>query len=210
MKLFFLFRVYAGCALALLLCGCSGQGRGFDSYLLSMSWSPQHCAETGDSSLECDGSRAYGFVPHGLWPEVARGRSPGHCPGAPFDASLATGELRSLMLSDRLIEHEWATHGTCSGLSQSDYFAAALRAYRLVKIPAAFQPPVMRVEITPAGVRRQFAAANPDFPAGAFAVKDDGRFLDEVRVCLTVDLKPRECDRAGDLRDVEIVVRPAP
>ena len=208
MKLFFLSRVYAGFAMALLLCACAGGGRFFDYYVLSLSWSPEHCAETSDSSTECAGSRPYGFVLHGLWPESARGRGPQHCPGPALDASLVTDELRGIMPGDRLIEHEWTSHGACSGLSQTDYFRAAVRAYRLVEIPSAFQPPVTRVETTPAAVRRQFAAANPDFPRDAFAVKDDGRFLQEVRVCLTTDLKPRVCDHPGDVRDIAIIVRP--
>jgi ribonuclease T2 len=177
--------------------------------MLSLSWAPQHCAETGDGSAECDASRKYGFVLHGLWPESAEGRSPEHCPGRDFDPSVVTGELRSIMPSDRLMEHEWITHGVCSGLGQTAYFGMAARAWGLVKIPAAFQPPVTRRETTPAAVRRQFAAANPDFPADAFTVKDDGRFLDEVRVCLTVDLKPRHCDHPGDTRSVAMVVRAA-
>jgi ribonuclease T2 len=192
----------------MLLCACAGPGASFDYYLLSLSWSPQHCAEASDSSTECAGSRPYGFVLHGLWPELARGRAPQHCPGPAFDASLVSDDLRGIMPSDRLIEHEWETHGACSGLSQADYFRAAARAYRLVKIPPAFQPPVTRVETSPAAVRRQFAAANPDFPGDAFAVEDDGRFLREVRVCLTADLQPRACDQPGDRRDVTIIVRP--
>jgi ribonuclease T2 len=207
MKIFALSRVYAGCALA-LLCACGEPGQSFDSYLLSLSWSPEHCADTDDRSSQCDGSRPYGFVLHGLWPESDRGRAPEYCSGAAFDAPGVTEELRSIMPSDGLIEHEWNAHGTCSGLSQANYFGMAVRAYRLVKIPPSFQPPVSRVETTPAAVRRQFADANPDFPADAFAVKDDGRFLQEVRVCLTTDLKPRGCDHPGDRRDVTIIVRP--
>jgi ribonuclease T2 len=209
MKLFSLSRVYAACAMALLLSACAGGGRSFDYYLLSLSWSPQHCADTGDGSAQCAGARPYGFVLHGLWPEPAGGRGPEHCFGPAFDASLITDDLRSLMPDDSLIEHEWTVHGSCSGLSQSDYFRAAARAYRLVKIPPAFQPPVTRMETTPAAVRRQFADANPDFPGAAFAVKDDGRFLEEVRVCLTADLRPRGCDHAGDTRNITIIVRPA-
>jgi len=112
------------------------------------------------------------------------------------------------MPSDRLIEHEWETHGTCSGLSQTDYFRAAARAFRMINIPPAFRAPVSRIETTPREVHRQFVEANPDFPTEAFAVKDDGRFLKEVRVCLTTDLKPRDCDRPGDTRDKTIIVRP--
>ena len=177
--------------------------------MLSLSWSPQHCAETGDASAECAGTRTYGFVLHGLWPETSHGRAPRDCAGAAFDASQVTGELLAVMPGYRLIEHEWETHGTCSGMIQTDYFHAAERAFRMVKIPPAFQPPVSRVETTPRKVRRQFAEANPDFPSDAFAVKDDGRFLDEVRVCLATDLKPRDCDRPGDTQDKTIVVRAA-
>ena len=191
-----------------LLCACGGPGRSFDSYVLSLSWSPAHCAEGSDRSPQCDGSRPYGFVLHGLWPEVARGRGPEHCAGAAFDSSGVSEELRAIMPSDRLIEHEWNTHGVCTGMSQADYFGLAIRAFRMVKIPPAFQPPVSRVETTPAAVARQFADANPAFPADAFAVKDDGRFLQEVRVCLATDLNPRACDRPGDRREATIVVRP--
>jgi len=209
---FMLFRkrVYAACGLAaiLLSCACTGGGQPFDSYVLSLSWSPQHCAETSDTSAECTGTRTYGFVLHGLWPEPAGGRGPQHCAGAAFDASQVTDELRGIMPSDRLIEHEWETHGTCSGMNQTDYFRTAEHAFQMVKIPPAFQPPVSRIETTPREVHRQFAEANSDFPTEAFAVKDDGRFLQEVRVCLTSDLKPRDCARPSDTRDKTIVVRP--
>ena len=202
------FRVYAGCAVALLLGGCERPAATFDSYVLSLSWSPQYCAgERGGGSPECDGSRSYGFVLHGLWPEAVQESDSQHCLGPSFDAASITGELRDAMPGDRLIEHEWATHGTCTGMSQEAYFRTALRAYRMVNIPAAFKAPAAREETTPAAVRQQFAETNPDFPADAFALKDEGRFLAEVRVCLTTDLKPRACDRPGDTRNVSIVVR---
>jgi len=201
-------RVYVACGFAALLLSCAGGGQPYDSYVLSLSWSPQHCAETSDSSAQCAGTRVYGFVLHGLWPESAEGRGPQHCSGAAFDAAQVTGELRGIMPGDGLIEHEWETHGTCSGMNQTEYFRTAERAFRMVKIPPPFQPPVSRIETTPREVRRQFAEANPGFPSDAFAVKDDGRFLQEVRVCLTTDLKPRPCDRPGDTRDRTIIVRP--
>ncbi len=209
MTCFFLSRVYAVCALVFLLCACSTPGPPFDSYMLSLGWSPQYCAGSGGSSPECAGPTARGFVLHGLWPESAQGRSPENCLGPAFDASHVSDELRGVMPDDRLVKHEWATHGVCSGLSQTAYFHAALRAFRRVNIPAAFQGPVERAETTPAAVRRQFAEANPDFPAEAFAVKDEGRFLAEVRVCLSTDLTPQGCARPGDTRDTTIVVRAA-
>jgi ribonuclease T2 len=197
MRSFFLFRVYAGCgaAVLLLLCACATRGQNFDYYTLSLSWAPEHCAETNDSSTECAGSHAYGFVLHGLWPDAAQGRGPEHCAGPDFDASLVTDELRAIMPSDGLIEHEWTTHGTCSGLSQTDYFVLAVRAFQMVKIPAELKTTTERVETPPSMVRREFVEANPDFPSAAFQVKEHAGYLAEVRVCLTTDLRPLECGR---------------
>ena len=197
MRSFFLFRVYAGCgaAVLLLLCACATSGPSFDHYTLSLSWAPEYCAETSDGSAECAGSHAYGFVLHGLWPDDARGRGPEHCAGPAFDASLVTDQLVSMMPSDHLIEHEWTAHGTCSAMSQTDYFGLAVRAFQMVKIPAALKAATERVETPPSTVRREFVEANPDFPAGAFQVKEHGDYLSEIRVCLTTDLHPLECGR---------------
>jgi len=197
MRSFFLFRVYAGCgaAVLLVLCACAPPGQSFDHYALSLSWAPEYCAETNDSTAECAGSHAYGFVLHGLWPDTARGQGPEDCPGPAFNASLVTDQLRGIMPSDGLIEHEWTTHGTCSGMNQTDYFSLAIRALQMVKIPAALKTTTERVETPPSMVRREFAQANPDFPSGAFQVKEHGGYLAEVRVCLTTDLHPLECSR---------------
>ncbi len=38
--------------------------------------------------------------------------------------------------TESLIQHEWATHGTCSGMSAADYFAALRRARDSIVIPS--------------------------------------------------------------------------
>ena len=45
----------------------------FDYYVLSLSWSPEHCATTHDTSTQCAGTRHFGFVVHGLWPQFEHG-----------------------------------------------------------------------------------------------------------------------------------------
>src|SRR5215470_3353187 len=45
----------------------------FDYYVLSLSWSPEHCAEPaghGDTQ-QCASTRHFAFVLHGLWPQFA-------------------------------------------------------------------------------------------------------------------------------------------
>ena len=107
-------------------------GSGFDFYVLSLSWSPSYCEAEGDNAnrQQCDIGRPYAFVVHGLWPQFERG-FPADCDTAEREVDNDT--LRSLydiMPSSGLIRHEWRKHGTCSGLSQHDYFhvAAAWRA----------------------------------------------------------------------------------
>ena len=103
----------------------------FDFYLLNLSWSPEFCATHGDSP-EC--GRNLGFVVHGLWPQDTNGDYPQHCSDAPGPSNPQADT--DIMPTASLVEHEWQTHGTCSGLGADNYFAAIHKAYAGVKIPA--------------------------------------------------------------------------
>lgn len=115
-----------------------------------------------------------------------------------------------LMPSPRLIQHEWEAHGTCSGLDVNAYFQQIQRAFGAVRIPDDFKSPVKQIEVAPTDIKRKFAAANASFPAEAFRVQCGSRYLSEVRVCLTKDLKGRACsaDVRDTCRDSTIVMRP--
>ena len=61
----------------------------FDYYLLSLSWSPTYCLTHGTDRDQC-GSKGYGFVLHGLWPQYSGGGYPENCAtDAPLDAARA-------------------------------------------------------------------------------------------------------------------------
>lgn len=183
----------------------------FDFYLLSLSWSPEYCAGSagGRDSGQCGEGRRFGFVVHGLWPQFERGW-PEDCGGSQQVSQRILDHMLPLMPSPRLIEHEWSKHGTCSGLSQQDYFATLERAYGSVNIPREYQSPGRQVYAKPADLLRNFAAANRALPPEAFRVLCGGRYLSEVRVCLTRDLKGRAC--SAGVRDTcradEIILRP--
>jgi len=180
----------------------------FDYYLLSLSWSPEHCSSTHDTSMQCTGPRKFGFVVHGLWPNANNGNHPQNCAGPPYDPSFATKDLLDVMPSTDLIMHEWEKHGTCSGLAPKDYFAKILDAFALITVPAEFKGPDHQVEIAPADLRQKFASANADFPLSSFAVSDNGRFLQEMRVCLTKEFKAMACIDKGDTKNRTIIMRP--
>jgi ribonuclease T2 len=196
---------------ALLTLLCSGRavadepGR-FDYWVLSLSWSPEYCqANIGDEQCR----KQYGFVVHGLWPQYERGY-PSRCGKRERVAKELTVRMLPLMPSEQLIQHEWDTHGTCSGLSQDDYFALVERARRKIEIPSEYQKPDDYISTSVDALERTFIRSNREFDADDIAVQCRGRYLREVRMCFDTDLQPRSCGRDVDdrCRD-QIVLRPS-
>lgn len=99
-----------------------------------------------------DGDR---YTVHGLWPTRASGSWPEFCAGPPFNATALDG-LQPRLEQDwpnyfgsslALHRHEYQRHGTCSGLTELQYFSAALAAYERYSLnsllqPSAVPPPV--------------------------------------------------------------------
>jgi ribonuclease T2 len=172
----------------------STPARGFDYYLVALSWSPTWCESNPHDREQC-GARGYGFVLHGLWPQYERGGGPQDCATRERPDAATVARTLAFMPSRRLIEHEWRAHGACSGLGADDYFALSDRAYAAVRIPPVFQPRATPGSMDVDAVRDAFIAANPGLEADMFAVVCRARDLAEVRVCVDTDLAPRRCGR---------------
>jgi ribonuclease T2 len=197
-------------AFALTAAAQSKSAEGFDYYLLSMSWAPDFCAlPTGNKDpRECGRGREIGFVVHGLWPQGEQGRGPENCGGRPVASNIVQAML-SYIPTESLIQHEWTTHGSCTGLSAADFFDQVKRARDSVQLPAEFKAPHQPQELSPAVIESKFAAANPRFAAGAFRTSCSNSALQEVRVCFTKELAPRACSpSAGECRMKQMLVRP--
>ncbi|WP_414692797.1 ribonuclease T2 family protein [Pararhizobium sp.] len=178
-------------------------GSGFDFYVLSLSWSPTWCLENDPSgrSQQCAVENSHGFIVHGLWPQNERGypefcrtREPDRVP----DALGRT--LFDIMPSMGLIGHEWRKHGSCSGLSQKDYFAVLRAARERVSIPASLQTVRSQQRTSAADIETRLTTANPGLQANAIAVGCSAGQVEEVRICFTKDLGFRACgeiDRGG-------------
>lgn len=160
----------------------------FDYYLLTLSWSPEYCL-TNFSSPEC--AAHPGFVVHGLWPENNNGTYPENCSNAPGPTNPAS--FLDVLPTLALIQHEWLTHGTCSGLPANTYFNSIRSAFHSVKIPANLQNDHTPQTLAPAAILAQFASANPTFPRGSFALTCTGNALTAAQVCLTKSLAPQAC-----------------
>jgi ribonuclease T2 len=175
----------------------------FDFYVLALSWSSGFCAVEGDSKGrdQCAAGSGIGFTVHGLWPQNERGY-PTECGPAGRTPSRAAIELtRGVFPSEQLARYQWRKHGTCSGSSPGDYFRDAKAARDMIVIPAELAKPEKESRWPPIDIERAFAAVNPGLRADMMAVSCRKGVLDEVRICLSKDLRSfrscQEVDQRG-------------
>ncbi|MBY6049714.1 ribonuclease T2 family protein [Vannielia litorea] len=169
----------------------------FDYYVMSLSWSPNWCALEGRAkgSPQCDRGRGYGWVLHGLWPQYERGW-PSFCRTAERDPSRSdTAQMADIMGTSGLAWYQWKKHGRCAGLSSAAYFAAAREAYGSVTRPEVFRKLKDPITLPASVVEEAWLKDNPDLGADMLTVTCKAGRIQEVRICLTKDLEPRDCGR---------------
>jgi ribonuclease T2 len=174
----------------------------FDYYVMAMSWSSNWCALEGDARGEdqCLPGRGLTFTLHGLWPQFEAGW-PDFCRTSVRDPSRAqSAEMADIMGSAGAAWYQWKKHGRCAGLPADAYFATARKAFRSVKEPEIFAKISKTLEVPAHVVEEAFLAANPTMSRDMITVTCRAGMIQEVRVCLTKDLKPRRCG-ADTIRD---------
>ncbi|MEP6484372.1 MAG: ribonuclease T2 [Rudaea sp.] len=185
-----------------------GEAGRFDYYVMSLSWSPSYCQTHPDEVEQCV-HKGFGFVLHGLWPQYRNGSWPQHCGTDAEPGSATIDRTLAFMPSRHLIEHEWQTHGSCTGLSPREYFDLADRAFASVKIPPALQTPNAPPSLSAQEIVSAFAQANHGVDERMITIEcHDGGELTEVRICLDREtLAPQACGgrvrnscRSGALR----------
>ncbi|HZD33149.1 MAG TPA: ribonuclease T2 [Candidatus Angelobacter sp.] len=184
----------------------------FDYYLLTLSWAPEFCATNaaGRSSAECATNKHMGLVVHGLWPQYDNGKWPQDCASSPPVASSTVDHMMPIMPGSSLIQHEWAKHGTCSGLAVNDYFGAIEKLYTGLTVPDSFKKPAGASQTNPGDIEAAFASAN-NAPKEAFRVSCPQNEFSAVEVCLSKDLKYMACPATmKECKAPEIKVRPVP
>ena len=160
----------------------------FDYYLLNLSWSPEFCHSHPDA-VEC--SEHATFVLHGLWPQDTTGSYPENCSNAPGPADPA--QYSDIYPDQGLLEHEWMTHGTCSGLAPDAFFQLARQAVHSVKIPNQLAAINQQLSLPPEDIRSLFTQANPSIPATSLAISCGNNYLTAVEVCFSKSLQPTDC-----------------
>lgn len=172
------------------------QGSGFDFYVLALSWSPAYCSLNISRAdpAQCKSPKPYRFIVHGLWPQYERGY-PESCATGGYPSREQIRSISDLTPSPGLVRHEWEKHGTCSGLSPTDYFTVMRAAAVRVRLPAQFGGD-NRFALSPQAVETAFVRANPGLSTGGITTSCDSGLLTEVRICLTKSLEFRNCPEA--------------
>ena len=166
-------------------------------YLLSLSWSPQYCRDKQSSAADagqCGKDARFGFILHGLWPEGDRQIDPAWCGEAkPLDAGLVKQHF-CMTPSARLLQHEWAKHGTCMArYSPASYFERSNALYYGLRFPD--MDGLSRRNLLTAGdLATAFAAANRGMTADMMRVTATREgWLDEIWICLNKAFRPARC-----------------
>ena len=171
------------------------QAGAFDYYVLSLSWAPTWCATEGQGrdAAQCAPRRRTGFVVHGLWPQYERGW-PDYCATGERDPSRRESQtMEDVMGSGGLAWYQWQKHGRCSGLSAQGYYQAIRDAAEAVEIPPVLRMLPREVRLDASVIEDAFIETNPDLTRDGITISCSGERLQEVRICLTRDLEPRDC-----------------
>ena len=186
-------------------------GKGFDFYVLALTWSPAYCLAAGDRAnpQQCAEDRDLGFIVHGLWPQFESGYPEFCASREPDRVPTALGRrFLDIVPTMGLIGHQWRKHGTCSGLSQKDYLATLRAARSRVAIPDDFALEKLPAEIDAFAAENAFISANPGMQRDGIAISCERGMLREVRICMTPSLEFRSCgevDRAGcTIRNLDV------
>lgn len=170
----------------------------FKYYTLSLSWSPEFCrSHPGNKELQCNQKRE--FIVHGLWPECETD-NPQRCEdGGPADI-IDKEQIYAYMPSDFLIQHEWDTHGTCSGLARNAYFNLTGSIFGKLKLPRLSGAPKADK------IKKLFMTINPGLDEDEIYLscsengqKKSNKTLDEVRICFDKETQEfTRCESAND------------
>ena len=177
----------------------------FDYYVLSLSWSPNWCVLEGDArgSDQCDTRHDHGWILHGLWPQYERG-FPDYCQTAERAPSRnMTRDMADIMGTSGLAWHQWKKHGTCTGLSPAQYYDLSRVEYTSINRPDILRRLTETVKVAPEVIEETFLKANTGLKADQITITCKSGHIQEARICLTKDLKPRRCG-ADVLRECSV------
>lgn len=168
-------------------------------YTLALTWVPEYCFahRREQGSFECGAGARFGFVLHGLWPDGQDGKWPQYCrPVALLPENLIRANLCATP-SPQLLQHEYAKHGSCTGLAPADYFRLSTSLYSRLHFPD-MEALARRPGLTAGALAQALARANPGVEPQMVRIALNKRgWLEEVRFCLDREQRFTRCIGRG-------------
>lgn len=172
-------------------------------YTLAISWAPQYCRGKGrdsDARFECGSGNRFGFTLHGLWPDGEGALWPQYCAAADILPPATIRKNLCATPSAQLLQHEWAKHGTCTGLTADAYFDTATQLFAGLRYPD--MAALSRKALTAGQLAAALARANRGISAAAMRITANRQgWLEEVWLCLDTRRQFARCPaHQGGLR----------
>ncbi|KAK9916322.1 hypothetical protein WJX75_001236 [Coccomyxa subellipsoidea] len=182
----------------------------FAFYFLVRQWPNEFCYKNQGCSTIPDPEA--GFTLHGLWPNLDNACQkdyPEHCSQSGGFDTFDVQSVDQATLDDMernwpsytsanecFWSHEWDCHGSCSGLSQQEYFQGVLNLHSQYNISAALAAKNILPSSTPVSTSDFLDALTSDFGAAPLLYCQQGGgqdFINEIFMCFTKDLRAVDC-----------------
>ena len=195
-----------------------------DSYVLAISWSPQFCStsagKSDESKFQCKLNK-FGFVVHGLWGQNDNAKDdlkdhPRHCnPSKSGDAIVVDSKIIEqnicTMPSTKLIQGEWQKHGTCTSMSQVNYFGKINELYNSLYMPDMANIVNEKNETTVLSIVSQILLLNREknIPSDSIVIRTGkNNVLNEIFICYDTNFNFKACKSKGAPLMNKIVIKP--
>ena len=168
------------------------------AYILAASWSPEHCRNAGERTMQCSRRNGYfGFVLHGLWPQAAQGPAPQWCPTTQRPSAETIRRNLCMTPSPALLAREWAKHGSCMARKPQTYFRVSAILWHSLNWPDADRLSRDK-ELAAGDLREAFVIANPGWKESQVGIETSPTgWLRGLRLCYGKDFRPRACPRGS-------------
>jgi ribonuclease T2 len=165
-------------------------------YTLALTWGPQYCRENardGGAGFQCGSGNRFGFTLHGLWPDGVGKQWPQYCAPAAILPPATIARNLCATPSAQLLQHEYAKHGTCMGVSADRYFDQATGLYDGIRTPD-MNALSRRRGLTAGQFAAAFARVNRGVAPTMMRLTANRRgWLKEVWLCLDKRFQPAAC-----------------
>lgn len=169
----------------------------FTFYIFASEWAGTVCQQ--QTCIYDQGAVSNFWNILGLWPSDGK-QDVIYCPGPKYYPNILSGLGPELVQywsglyssADALYAHEWAEHGTCTGMDQLDFFSLVLQLAKIIDLYSA----LTKHGITPGGTYQcsDFATAiNAEYGVKGFILASQSGEINTIELCLGKNLQVQEC-----------------